>query len=110
MSKLARIAGFAVLNVRYSALILPTGVVAYLLGLPFFLVVSATVLLALATGAELVTSVANGIHAVAQAAMQQQYLDQVFQEIEDYANGSEEGTGEAGEEGSGEGGAGVPAR
>ncbi len=113
MRKFAKSAGIATayttLNFRYASLILPVGVVAYLLGAPFFMVTIAVVLLILATVAELVTSIANGVNAAQMLAHQEDYMSGGFDEAAAYANGGwlngsvegkEPGEGEApGEEG-----------
>lgn len=120
MRKIMKSAGIAAaytsLNFRYSSLILPAGVVAYLMGVPTFMVVTAAVLLILATAAELTTSVINGITAAQALTMQDQYMSGGFDELAAYANGgwlngSVEGQepGPEGEDpGEGEGEAGRP--
>ena len=65
------VTGYTLLNVRYSALILPCGVVAYLLGF-YWLAVVAGVLLLLAAGAEVALSIANGLEAHRQIQVQRQ--------------------------------------
>jgi hypothetical protein len=114
MIKTAGVAAFyTVMNVRYAALIIPTGVVAYLLQL-YWLAWVAGGLLAAATAAEVALSIANGVGAARQMAQRNKAVDDFFSEVEKYANdwtgrGSE---AEASDEGEGpdEGQAPVPAR
>jgi hypothetical protein len=79
--------GYTLLNFRYGSLILPTGVVAYLLDVPAWATAVALVLLAAAFATEVVTSVLNGVH-TATLVHQQQHDEQVmWDEMARYANG-----------------------
>lgn len=103
--------GYTSLNFRYASLILPVGVVAYLLGVPGYLAVTAFVLLILATVAELATSIINGLTAVQQIKLQDQYIDSMFKDVEQYANGGWVGLdGSEGEDSDEDGEEGQPAR
>lgn len=83
---------YTVASVRYGSLVLPAAAVAYLLGAPFWLVTVSVVLLVMASAAELFTSV---VHAVAQL-QEQAMVDHMYEDIERYANGSEEASEEDG--------------
>lgn len=121
MIRLGRVTLFTLMNIRYSALILPCGVVAYLLQF-YALAVAAGILLVAAFAAEVALSIANGVEMSQQVEAQKQWqadedqrLARALADIEKYSNdwtqrGSE---GEAGppEEGrSGEEGGTAPVR
>ncbi len=80
-------------SIRYGSLVIPAALVAWILGLPSWLVVASVVLLVLAVASELFTSVVHGVTQVQEQAM----VDQVYKDMEWYAN---HGSEEAGEEGS----------
>lgn len=111
---------YAVLNFRYAALVLPVGVVAYLLGLPAWLVTVAVVLVAGAFAAELLTSITNGVSTAAQMEAHRSAYAKMMSDAERYANGGwvglngngkEDGTGQGqGRPDDGEGEAPVPAK
>lgn len=97
--------GYTALNVRYASLILPIGVVAYLAGIPAWLVWTAAVCLGLAVAAEVFTSAANGLGTAMQLQQRDEYLRNLTEGAEQYANGGWVGLngdeGEDGEEGGG---------
>lgn len=78
---------YTLLNIRYSALILPTGVVAYLAGIPPWMVLVAAVCLILAAAAELFTSVAHGLSTAHQLREQAELIRSLTAGAETYANG-----------------------
>lgn len=104
-----KIAGYTMLNIRYAALILPTGVVAYLLH-EYVLAVAAGILLVAAFAAEVALSISNGVEAYQSVELAKRLqaddddvIARVLSDIEDWKNqhGSEgqawEAGGEAGE-------------
>lgn len=111
----ANAAFYTVMNVRYAALILPTGVVAYLLQL-YWLAVVAGALLAAAYAAEVGLSIANGVGAARQIKQRDDNIKEMLSKLERHANdwtnrGSEDPAEGEGEDPDGkEGGAPVPAR
>jgi hypothetical protein len=113
-----KVFGFTLLNIRYAALILPTGVVAYLLGV-YVLAVVAGILLVAAFAAEVALSISNGIdayHSVELAkrlqADEEQAIAQVLSDIEDWKNqhGSEDSAPEGEDPTEGQGQGPVPSR
>lgn len=91
---------YTLLNFRYGSLILPVGVVAYLLGLPGWLAIAACFLLGAAVGAELVTSVINGLTTAQLLQHQAQEEADMWADLERFVNGDHDGSeGEAGPEG-----------
>lgn len=105
-----KIFSYTLMNIRYSALILPCGVVAYLLQL-YPLAVIAGILLVAAFAAEVALSVANGVEMHQQVTAQKLWaadeddrLARALADIERYSNdwtdqhGSEAEAGEAGSE------------
>ncbi len=114
-----RVTGYTLLNVRYSALILPCGIVAYLLGF-YWLAITAGALLAAAVIAEVTLSVSNAIEFHQQYEMQKQmqaedetllasFLDNIEKHANDWTHrGSEDSAPEGEDPGEGEGS--VPAR
>lgn len=108
---------YTILNIRYSALILPTAAVALALHFSSWLAVAALVLLVLAVIAELALSVHNGVEAakairlekqreLEQQAWMDRYLDRVEKHANDWTGSGSEDQGEAPDEGQ----APVPAR
>jgi hypothetical protein len=97
MKRTANAISYTLLNFRYGSLILPVGVVAYLLGVPGLLVVTAVVLLAGAFAAEVVTSILNGIHTAMLIHHQQHDESVMWDELARYANtgGLDDGEGTA---------------
>lgn len=103
---------YTVMNVRYAALILPTGVVAYLLQL-YWLAWVAGGLLAAAFVAEVGLSIANGVGAARQIKQRDDNIKDMLSKLEMHANdwtgrGSEDPTPEG--EDPDEGQAPVPAK
>jgi len=111
MITLGRVTVFTLMNIRYSALILPCGVVAYLLQF-YALAITAGILLVAAFAAEVALSIANGVEMSQQVEAQKQWqadedqrLARALADIEKYSNdwtqrGSEgEGSGEEGSPG-----------
>lgn len=90
---------YTVASIRYGSLVLPAAAVAYLMGAPFYLVTISVVLLVLAAAAELFTSIVHGVAQVQEHDM----VDQIYTDIERYANGGEQASEEAGPEEGGEG-------
>lgn len=94
MMHVLRVAGWSLLNIRYGSLILPSGVVAYLLGLPAWLVATTAGLLGVAVALEVFGAVVGGRHTAAQQRAAQEASEQYLADIERYANawaGSDDG-------------------
>lgn len=117
-----KVSAYTLMNIRYSALILPAGVVAYLLQL-YVLAVVAGILLAAAFVAEVALSIANGVEMHSQLEAQKRWgLDEenrlalALADIEKHANdwtnqhGSEAEAGPPEGEDPGEGQGPVPSR
>jgi hypothetical protein len=112
---LVKILGYTMLNIRYAALILPCGIVAYLLQL-YPLAVMAGILLVAAFAAEVALSISNGIEAYRAIEAQKQWekyqdeqLAMGLQNLERFSNGEEVGLdGTEGEHAGTEGEAGRP--
>jgi|KBSSwiStaDraftv2_1062776.scaffolds.fasta_scaffold789711_2 hypothetical protein len=93
------VVGFTFMNIRYASLILPTGIVAYLLQL-YPLAVLAGILLIAAFAAEVALSIANGIETDQQIKMikraeaeDDQLLQSFLQDVDNYrrnTSGSED--------------------
>lgn len=113
----ATVVGFTFMNVRYGSLILPTGIVAYLLQL-YPLAVLAGILLIAAFAAEVALSIANGVEADQQIRMIKRaeaeddaLLQSFLEDVDNYrrnTSGSEEDSAPEGEDPAGQGQGPVP--
>lgn len=117
-----KIIGYTMLNIRYAALILPCGVVAYLLQL-YPLAITAGILLVAAFAAEVALSISNGVeaHRAIEGHKQwEQYQDEQLakglENLERFSNGEKVGLdgsedpASEGEDPTGEGQGPVPSR
>lgn len=110
MSATARIIGYTLLNLRFASLLIPFGIVAYMMGLPAWMTWVAFGMLVFAMAGELFTSVVQGIATHESQAEVQQVIDTMTANVEAWANGEEWLDGSEEGEAGGEGEAPVPGR